>query len=100
MNMARPKKFGNAAARQRAYRQRKSWEKLPPAEQLARRADASHDALSWHAEQGDPVAAQILGEDYTETALKLLVHLGPLALPAARHQALERMNRARNLDVN
>ncbi len=98
--MARPRKFRNAAARQRAYRQRRSWARLPPAEQLARRAGAAHDALTWHAEQGDPVAAQVIGSDYIETALKLLVHLGPVALPAARHMALERLNRAKNVDVN
>jgi hypothetical protein len=98
--MARPRKFGSSADKQRAYRQRKSWERLPPAEQLARRAGDAHQTLSRHAEQGDPVAAQIIGADYTETALKLLVHLGPVALPAARHMALERMNRARNVDVN
>ncbi len=98
--MARPRKFGSSADRQRAYRTRRSWQQLPPAEQLARRAGAAHDALSYHAEQGDPVAAQIIGADYTETALKLLVHLGAVALPAARHVALERMNRAGNIDVN
>jgi hypothetical protein len=98
--MARPQKFGSSADKQRAYRQRKSWERLSPAEQLARRAGAAHEALKSHAEEGDPVASQVIGADYTETALKLLVHLGAVALPAARHMTLERMNRARNLDVN
>jgi hypothetical protein len=52
-------------------------EGLSPRAKLALQAEWVHGLIAECAATGDQVAAQILGEDYQETALRLLVRFGP-----------------------
>jgi hypothetical protein len=78
--------YPNGAVKQRAYRFRRRLEGLPPRAQLHARAAMIHRSLAAMAVDGHPTAKQLVGDDYQETALNLLVRFG-----------VERVERAREL---
>jgi hypothetical protein len=82
--MGRSIQYSNPAERQRAYRQRLALKGLPLAAQLHLRARQQHDYIRRLAESGDQDAALLLGSNYGETALNLMVLLGLSVVEAAR----------------
>jgi hypothetical protein len=74
--MGRPRKFENGVVKQRDYRWRRRLATLPPLAQLHARAALVHQVVATAAASGEPKAQEILGRDYQETALRLLVGAG------------------------
>jgi hypothetical protein len=90
--MARPKKYDDRAAKQRAYRQRKYWETLTPEESAFSRAQFAHENFVGYANRGDEVAAQLVGKNCYETGLNVLAHLGCDALRLSHQKKIVPVN--------
>jgi hypothetical protein len=97
--MARPKRYEDAAARQREYRRRKYLATLTPELRRIQRAEHQHRWISFRALNGDPVAAQIAGADYYQTAINLLAYLDDYCLHWAHEEALRRLGVDKASDV-
>jgi hypothetical protein len=90
--MARPKKYADEAAKQRAYRRRKYLDTLTPEESAFQRAQHAHQGFQFWANQGDELAAKLLGRSCFETALNVLAHLGTYALSHAHEHEIVPVN--------
>jgi hypothetical protein len=97
--MPRPKKYEDAAARQREYRRRKFIESLTPEVRRIESNQRQHACLKRWAEVGDPVAAQIVGPDFLQTALNYFAYMDDQALHWARQEAARRLGDDKSPDV-
>jgi hypothetical protein len=90
--MARPKKYADEAAKQRAYRHRKHFATLTPEESAFQRAEYAHQQFQVYANRGDELAARLLGKNCFDTALNVLAHLGIYALSSAHEHEIVPVN--------
>jgi hypothetical protein len=81
--------YQDVAHKQRVYRIRKWLETLEPSTRLHEEARLVHQRLRMHAMVREPAAVEIVGEDYVETALKLLVRLDMASLKYVEDVALD-----------
>ncbi len=97
--MARPKRYEDAAERQREYRRRKYLATLTPEIRRIQRAEHQHRWIGLCARTGDPVAVQIAGDDYYQTAINFLAYFDGYCLHWAHQEALRRLGADKAPDV-
>ncbi len=97
--MPRPKKYEDAAARQREYRRRKFMGSLSPELRRFEIINRQHDLIKVNAQIGNPLAAQIVGSTPFDTAWNLAAYFGDQCLHWACQEAARRSGDGKAPDV-